>query len=142
MDFSLERCEVQLNGHTVTGWSDDAEALSIPEIDLATIVRGAGGGMVSTSNGEKGGPVILKLLPNSPSVPFFMNLITAQMNGASIVWNGLFRDPVNKVTVAFMKGVLQHGPLGQTIGKGSTKNIEITIEFEKVIPDYSAVNFS
>ena len=142
MDFSLERCEFQLNGHTVVGWSDDAEALILPDVDLANIIRGADGKMTSTSSGEKGGPVIIKLLPNSPSVPFFLNAVLAQQNGASVVWAGIFRDPVTKITIAFVKGVLQHGPLGQTIGKGATKPLEFTIEFEKVLPDYSAVNFS
>ena len=70
MTFSLEQTTVTLNGHTVTGWSDDTDALSLPSIDLSNVKRGASGEMVATTTGEKGGPVTIKLLPNSPSVIF------------------------------------------------------------------------
>lgn len=136
MDFSLEQVSVNLNGHTVTGWSDDTDALSLPNIDLANIVRGADGQMTSTSTGEKGGPVILKLLPNSPSTKFFMTAVAAQQNGAAVKWNGLIRDSINQINVALINGTLQNAPLGQTIGKGESANREFTIEFERIIPDY------
>jgi len=135
-DFSLEQVSVVLNGHTVTGWSDDTDALSLPNIDLANVVRGADGKMVSASTGDKGGPVVLKLLPNSPSVKFFMAAVAAQLNGANIVWQGIIRDSINQVNVALINGVLQNGPLGQTLGKGEAGNREFTIEFERIIPDY------
>lgn len=142
MDFSIENVSVVLNGHTVQGWSDDADALSLPNIDLANVVRGADGGMVSTSTGEKGGPVIFKLRPNSPSTAFFMNALAAQQNGASVSWNGLIRDSQNQTNAILTNGVLMNGPLGQTMGKGSTANREFTFEFELVVPDYSAAAFT
>lgn len=141
-DFSLEGSSFILNGHTVVGWSDDADALSMPNVDLANVTRGAGGTMVSTSTGEKGGPVIIKLLPNSPSAVFFMNALAAQQNGASVKWAGVYRDPLNGVVVAVAGGVLTNGPLGQTMGKGETANREFTFEFERITPDYLAANFS
>lgn len=141
-DFSLEQSSLVLNGHTVTGWSDDADALSMPNVDLANVVRGADGGMVSTSTGDKGGPVIIKLRPNSPSTAFFMNAVTAQQNGAAVKWNGLYRDPLNQVVVALAGGVLTNAPLGQTMGKGETGNREFTFEFERITPDYQAANFT
>ena len=114
----------------------------MPNIDLANVTRGAGGTMVSTSTGEKGGPVVIKLLPNSPSTVFFMNALAAQLKGASVKWSGVYRDPQNGVTVLVSGGVLTNGPLGQTIGKGETANQEFTFEFEQVTPDYLAANFS
>jgi len=139
--FSLEQCTLNLNGHEVTGWSDDTDALSFPSIDIATSKRGADGSKVTSSTGEKGGPVVLKLLANGKSTKFFMNAVTAQLNGAAVSWNGLFRDPVNGVTVALTNGNLQNVPLGQTMGKGDVANREFTIDFELVIPDYSGANF-
>lgn len=141
MDFSLEQDVLVLNGHTVTGFSDDADALSLPNIDLANVVRGADGKMVSVSTGEKGGPLVIKLLPNSPSVPFFMNAVTAQLNGASVKWNGVKRDSINQVNVILSNGTLSNGPLGQTLGKGDAANREFTFEFERIIPDYLAATF-
>ena len=138
MDYSLEQIAVVINGHTVTGWGDDTDALSLPNIDLASVIRGAGGKMISVSTGEKGGPVIFKLLPNSPSTKFFMNAIAAQNSGASMKWNGSIRDSVNQVNIILSNGTLTNGPLGQTIGKGAAANREFTIEFETVTPDYMA----
>ena len=140
-DFALENIDMILNGHIVTGWSDDADALSLPNIDLASVVRGADGGMVSTSTGDKGGPVILKLRPNSPSTSFFMNAVEAQLNGGAVSWNGIIRDGQNNTVVTLVNGVLTNAPLGQTMGKGETPSREFTIEFEKVTPSYLAAGF-
>lgn len=142
MDFSLEQITVILNGHTVKGFSDATDAFSVPTVTFANVVRGADGRMVSVSTGDKGGPLVIKLLPNSPSVPFFMNAISAQLLGASITWYGLYRDSQNGISVGFTNGVLQIGPVGQTLGKGAAANQEFTFEFERIIPSYLAANFS
>lgn len=136
VDFSLEQVSVVLNGHTVTGYSDDTDALSLPNVDLANVVRGADGKMVSVSTGDKGGALIIKLLPNSPSVSFFMNAVVAQMNNASVKWNGIIRDSITQVNVVLYNGTLTNVPLGQTMGKGDAGNREFTIEFERITPDY------
>jgi len=138
MDFSVEQTVVLINGHTFTGFSDDADAISFPNIDIASVVRGADGKMVAVSTGDKGGPFILKLLPNSPSVKFMMNAVMAQLNGGSVKWNGIIRDSINQINYAVINGTLTNVPIGQTVGKGSAKNAEFTIEFESIIPDYLA----
>jgi hypothetical protein len=141
MDFSLEQTVVVINGHTVTGFSEDADGISFPNIDLATVTRGADGKMVAVSTGDKGGPLVLKLLPNSPSVKFFMNAVTAQMNGGAVKWAGNIRDASNQISFSLSNGTLTNAPLGQTIGKGSAKNAEFTIEFEAITPEYQASTF-
>lgn len=141
-DFSLEQSVLNLNGHVVTGWSDDTDGLSLPNMDIANVVRGASGKMVAVSTGDKGGPLTIKLLPNSASVPFFMNLVTAQKNGASITYTGYYRDPINNINVALVKGTMTNAPQGPTLGKGTAANFEFTIEFESTVADYLAVNFS
>jgi hypothetical protein len=139
--FSIENTTVNLNGHTVTGWSDDADCLSMPSVDIAAVKRGADGKQVAASTGEKGGPVILKLLANSPSVKFLQNIMTGQLNGASVEFNGIVRDSLNGISVLLTGGVLTNGPMGPTLGKGEVANREYTIEFERIVADYSAANF-
>ena len=141
MSFSLEQTTVVVNGHTVTGWSDDTDALMLPDIDLTTVKRGADGVMVAATTGEKGGPVTLKLLANSPSVKFFQNLVTTIQQGGRVEFNGSVVDNINGITVSLERGVLQHAPLGPTLGKGDVANREYMIEFERVVADYSAANF-
>jgi len=139
--FSLEQCTLNLNGHTFSGWSDDTDGLSIPNVDLAASKRGASGKKVTSSTGEKGGPVVIKLLANAKSTKFMMNAVTAQLNGSAISWNGYFRDPINGTTVAFTSGTLTNAPLGPTMGKGDVASPNFTIDFERIVPDYSAANF-
>jgi hypothetical protein len=139
--FALENTSVIINGHTVTGWSEATDALSLPEVDLAAVKRGADGKMVSASTGNKGGAVVIKLLPNSPSTKFFMNAVTAQLNGVAITWYGLIRDSRNGITLLMTGGTLTKAPLGASIGKGEVKNCELTFEFESIIPDYSVAKF-
>ena len=78
MFFSLQDVTVLLNGHTVEGeqtigeqtikgWSEDTDALTLPDaFEFASVRRGATGDMAAFSTGDRGGPVSLKLLPNSP----------------------------------------------------------------------------
>ena len=141
VDFAIENVDVVINDHRVTGWSEDGDALTMPDVELANVKRGAEGLMTSTSTGNKGGPVILKLLPNSNSVKFFNNIITSQLNGGSVELNGFVRDAGNGLYVELARGVIMQAPLGQTMGKGETANREFTIEFERIIPDYTGASF-
>ena len=96
MFFSLQDVTVILNGHTVDGeqiirgWSEDTDALTLPDaFEFASVRRGATGDMAAFSTGDRGGPVTLKLLPNSPSVPFFMTQVTRILvERAVVIWDG------------------------------------------------------
>ena len=136
-NFSIEQATFLLNGHVFSGWSDDADALNIPDIELLTEKRGADGLMVVSSTGEKGGPVVIKLLANSKSVKFLQNFVTAQLVGASIKWTGYYRDPVNNISIAFIDGYLKTAPLGPKQGKGDISNFEYTFVFTRIIPNYT-----
>ncbi len=142
MLFDLEQTKVQINGHNVTGFSDDGDALSLPTIDIATVKRGADGIMTGASTGEKGGPVIFKLLPNSVSTKFFMNLVASIQGGGRVTFDGIVNDEANGIVVKLERGLLTSAPTGPTIGKGDVANMEFTIEFERITPDYSGANFT
>lgn len=140
-DFSLESTRVVLNGHAVTGWSDDGDALMLPQdIELAVAKFGADGRMTTVGTGQKGGEVKFTLLANSPSAKFFMNSVASILNGAIIEWNGSVTYP-NGVTVTLTRGTLSTADFGQTLGKGDVRNLPFVWNFERVIPDYSAANF-
>lgn len=141
-DFSLEQSVLTLNSHTFTGWSDDTDALLFPEeVELAIAKRGADGRMVTVSTGNKGGPVTIKLLPNSPSTKFMRQQATAIKNGAVVKFEGSFRIPNLGVSFSLVNGTLTVAPLGKTIGKGEVSNDMYTIEFERIDDDYGGANF-
>ncbi len=140
--ISLEGTTVELNGHIVQGWSDDSDALMMPDaFELATVRRGATGDMATFSTGDKGGPISIKLLPTSPSLPFFMQQLAVQLNGGAVVWDGKITNSQSGFGFTLERGVMTAGPLGQTMGRGEVANDTFTFEFERIIPDYAKVQF-
>ncbi len=152
MELSLKDTKVIFNGHTVEGslpehtvrgWSEDAGALTVPDaLELASVRRGATGEMAAFSSGDRGGPVSLSLLPNSPSVPFFMQQYTnILVHGASVVWEGIVQHTRTGASATFSRGVLMSGPAWYTMGKGDVGNLTFTWEFQEIIPNFDNVNF-
>ena len=150
MLFSLQDVTVILNGHTVEGeqiikgWSEDTDALTLPDaFEFASVRRGATGVMAAFSTGDRGGPVSLKLMPNSPSVPFFMKQVTRILvDKAEVIWDGSVIHSRTKASVALSRGVLVSGPLWYTMGKGEAGNLTFMWEFEQIIPNFTNVNFA
>ena len=154
MELSLPETTVILNGHfvqgnnlddhTVEGWSEDTDALTLPDaFEFANVRRGADGRMVAFPTGIRGGPVSLKLLPNSPSVPFFMQQVTEILkNKAKVIWGGSVKHPLTGYSVTLERGVLMSGPLGYTMGAGEVANLTFTWEFETIKPTFEKVDFA
>ena len=149
MFFSLQDVTVLLNGHavegeqTIKGWSEDSDALMLPDaFEFASVRRGATGDMAAFSTGDRGGPVSLKLLPNSPSVPFLMNQVTRILvDRAEVIWDGSVKHSRTGASVTLKRGVLISGPVWYTIGKGEASNLTFNWEFQEIIPDFAKVNF-
>ena len=150
MLFSLQDVTVTLNGHTVEGeqtirgWSEDTDALTLPDaFEFASVRRGATGDMAAFSTGDRGGPVSLKLLPNSPSVPFLMNQVTRILvERAKVIWDGSVKHIKTGASVTLKRGILISGPVWYTMGKGEVSNLTFNWEFQEIIPDFAKVNFA
>ena len=150
MFFSLQDVTVILNGHavegeqTIKGWSEDTDALTLPDaFEFASVRRGATGKMAAFSTGDRGGPVTLKLMPNSPSVPFLMNQVTRILSDkAEVIWDGSVKHKRTGASVTLSRGVLVSGPLWYTMGKGEAGNLTFMWEYEQIIPDFTKVNFA
>ena len=137
--ISILHTVVTLNGHIVSGWSDDADALMMPDsFNISTVRRGAAGDMAVFSTGDRGGPVEIKLLPNSPSMAYFMQQATLLLAHASIVWSGTIRNTQAQFGFSLERGAMTAFPLGQTMGKGEVANQSFVFEFETILPDYDA----
>jgi len=122
-----------LNGHLVTGYSEDSDCLQFPDAsELSTFKKGATGTMVSSRTGEKGGPVVVKLLPNSPSVAFFAKLIKQLDQNIPVIFNGSWTNPVAGESTKCINGTLISAPRGTTYGKGEVGTKVYTFEFEQI----------
>ena len=141
MNLSLADTKVILNEHEVKGWSEDTGSLTLPDaFEFSTVRRGATGDMAVFSNGDRGGPVSLSLLPTSPSVSFFMKQITnILVSKARVIWEGSVVYSPTGARVDLKRGTLMSGPLGLTMGKADVGNLTFTWEFEEIIPDFSNV---
>ena len=150
MLFSLQDVTVTLNGHTIEGeqtirgWSEDSDALTLLDaFEFASVRRGATGDMAAFSTGDRGGPVTLKLLPNSPSVPFLMNQVTRILvERAEVIWDGSIKHSRTGASVTLKRGILISGPVWYTMGKGEASNLTFNWEFQEIIPDFAKVNFA
>ena len=141
--FNGHTVEKPLLAHTVMGWSEDAGALTLPDaLELVTVRRGALGDMAVFRTGDRGGQVSLSLLPNSPSVKFFMQQMTLILSKKlSVVWEGNVQHTLSKASVKLKRGVLMSGPLWYTMGKGEVGNLTFTWEFEDITPSFDKVDF-
>lgn len=129
---SLDLSSVILNGITIEGWSEDEDALTMPDsIELAVIKKGADGLMVAGRTAEKGGEVTLKLLANSSTVQALQAIVLAEKNGAAVNFSGVIT--YNDGSIATLdKGVLKNAPNGYTLGKGAPGTMSYVFEFQVI----------
>ena len=140
---ALEDTTVTLNNTVLTGFSDDTDALGLPtELEIAAVKRGADGRMTATSTGNKGGPIVFKMLPTSLSVPFLSSLAEQQKNGSRVVFAGSIVNHQTGASASLVNGTLTSYPPFPAIGKGEVSNMNYTIEFERIDGNFTSANFS
>ena len=134
-NISLEHTNFILNGHRCRGWGNVADALQFPDIEMAQTERGADGQMVASSTGVRGGEVMLKLMPNSPTFVYLMQKKAEIDRGAAIQFNATSRNAQTGITTRLERGVLKRAPAAQTVGNATPPMREFTIDFETIITD-------
>ena len=125
LDFSY----VILNGHTITGWSEDEAALTLPDsIEYATVKFGADGHMGASGTSVRGGEMTIKLLPESPSVQFLQNILLAQKHSGYMKFTGTIRFNDDSL-ITLGNGIITKGPMGFNLGKGAAASMVYTFAF-------------
>ena len=140
MVFNIDDLVLELNGHIVEGgFSEDADAIMFEPIELVGDPRvGADGSVAFFASGNKGGTFTLKLLPNSPSIPFFIQQANVVRDGGSVTWQGSLRDVRRGISVQFRIGALMSFMPFPSSGKASASNYEFPFYFGEIIPSYEA----
>ena len=122
----------------ITGWSDDNDALTMPdEFEIMNTRFGAGGELAAFRTGLKGGDVTIKLLPTSPTVKALMIRLTEVHRGVIMEWEGHIEDTVNKFKFELQDGVMKSGPLGMTLGSGDAANRMFVFSFATIKPNWT-----
>jgi len=140
--LGLSVTSVVINGVTITGFSEDADAVTIPEIEVAAPVYGADGKMLVVGTGTKGGLVTLKLLASSPSIAFLTPLSQLSQVGAGVILEGFIRSTTQSSSCSLQNGYFTKFVPYPTQGKGSVSAITYEMAFEIISPDYSAAIFT
>ena len=139
MVFSVEQTRVIMNGHTFTGFSDDAEdAIMFTEFDLATVRESPGDLPAYTSTGRIGGQLTLKLIASSRSHAFLQQQVAQIMRGASVIWDGIIVDRINNHTITLEKGVLLTPAIGTSVGRDGVANRNYVFHIGRIVLNYDA----
>ena len=83
-----------------------------------------------------------KLLPNSPSTQFLQQQVARILRRAQVDWDGIIVNAQARFNVILQGGILMTAPVGQTMGKGEAAVHTFVFEFETVLPNYDAANFT
>ena len=140
----IDQFVVNLGGHIVRGWSEDADALMMPEaFELMMTRRGGDGQLIGSPTNDQGGPISLKLLANSSSTAFFMRAGTSQKkNPKSVIcWHGGIENISQNYKFVVTHGVMTHMPLGQNAGKSTAANQVFSFDLQVIDPDYEMAAF-
>ena len=139
--LSLQDVDVVIDGIAITGWSDDADCLMQPQADAVVNMRkGALGDVFYTSNPDaRGGELVIKLIPTSPSVRDLQRLVTAARNGDIMIIQGDIHNRLSGERQGLEGGTLLEGPKGTTYGSGDVRNMEYKFYFEDYIGDFEQV---
>lgn len=133
INMDITQGAATLNGHLISGWSDSSDCLGFPDgIELAAFKKGADGKMISTGTGDKGGPVTIKVLPNSPTAAFMAKLIKQQENKIPVQYSLTWVNPVVGEFVTCAGGALITAPKGTVYGKGEVGEKVYVFEFEEI----------
>ena len=140
MIFNIDNILLTLNGHVVQGgYSEDADAIMFEPIELVGEPRiGAGGDAVYFAAGNRGGNFTLKLLPNSPSIPYFQQQANIVRDRGSVIWYGSIQDVARGIGAQLSNGALLSFMPFPSYGRGSASNFEYPFHFQEIIPDYEA----
>ena len=138
LDISIEHATVLINGHRVQGWAAEADALLLPEIDLANTTRGPDGLLLASSTGNRGGEVSFKLLANSESAAFFGRQVAEIRRGARIIFEGSYEDQTG-YSITFERGVFMRAPFGRTLGNTTPATRVFVFDFESIVESWDGV---
>jgi len=119
--------------HKIDGFSESSDCLSFPDsVELNNVKRGATGKMVASNTGDKGGPVSVKVLPNSPFVDRMAAEIEMVKAGVQIPIELLVTNTTVGDAQVCTGGVIKSAPIGVSYGKAEASEMVYVFEFERI----------
>ena len=126
--------EMNVGGVRVEGFSNDSDAFMPPsEIEGVTVVPGGDGTHERFDTGERGGEVVIKLQPSSPTVPKFHRMIRQQQLGDRVNWDLHAENLVSGTRLEGRNGVCTKWPAGETVGGSVIGTQQFTFDYQELI---------
>lgn len=129
---ALEHCTVTLNGTLIEGFAPEADAIMMPEIEIATVTVGPDGLKTFTTTGQRGGEVSLKLQPNSRGGQFLGSQFALELGRQIVVFNGVIQNHHTGYTSRLTNGGFVRGPSGISFGT-EVNMLEFVIDFTQIV---------
>ena len=130
LSFTAQGIDLPVGSLTISQFSADSDAIGSDELTLGTMLIGANGDGVFTSNGEQGTTMTIKLLPGNTQAKILKDLLQLQKSGtASILVNGTLNQLDSGEVQTFKNGhFLTKIPIVER-GKGSVGMEIFKIQF-------------
>ena len=135
-DYGFNYWSVSVNGQPLADISEQADAISFPARDTATVAYSADGNMIGASSGRRGGPVMIRCMPGGQADDFFNDLanrfdtgdLNMELNLEAVLRNG--DETIETVTCS--DGIFTQVPSAVQIGGGVPAMMEYQITFKVV----------
>lgn len=129
---------LEINGHRVTGYASDEPPFDPETVQWIEDEFGPDGTLYGRLTGRRGGSVMLKLQPTSPSTQFFLRDVARIQNRERVFYEGSIGDPVLDFSVELKGGMMRSSHPFSVPGK----TFEIEFVFEEIIPNYDNASFA
>ena len=131
--FSNTSTVLALNGVRIEGFSNDDPPVEFPDIQLVEEMFGRDGHMYVMGTGLRGGDVVIKLLPTSPSIPAFMDRHAMMQLGRDPgFYYGEYSDRNLGFSTYMYGGYIKQCPPAVSPGK----TFEVTLVFQELRPQF------
>lgn len=136
----LSECTCRINGVEFGGWSDGNDTVQFPEIEGLTARTGADSKKEFIATGERGGEMVFRFLPTSPTVKTLDSWAARAQAGQHQRYDGTFIDADGSYST-LSNGGLTKWPSGNSQGKGSAEVMMYTFNFEQIVRNSEGANF-
>ena len=136
----LAQCTCRINGVEFGGWGDGNDSIQFPEIEGITARTGADGKKEFIATGERGGEVVFRFLPTSPTVRQIDSWAARAQEGDHQRYDGTFIDEDGS-TSTLRNGGLTKWPSGNSQGKGSAELMMYTFNFEQIVRNSESASY-
>ena len=141
-NVSITNTVVKINNVTIEGFAAQADALSMPDIEVITEEVGADGLLLVSSTGMRGGLVEFKMQVNSSGYEWFGQQFTEILQGAVKNFEGSVSYTELGLTVRLNRGAMKMGASGISLGNAIPAARVFGIYFETVLGNFAAFQAS